>query len=317
MRSESGSVEEARDVFKHMKRLHIGCDDADMYISWASLETTEGKGKKAMEILQRAQERGARVQQAPIEAAIAKLNGGEPLPMPDSSSSYSSGGGSSSPEDGATVAFGRGSRAKVSTTDDTIVMKKPLPAAAAPVPPPAADDAAEIKPLAAAMPAALLKKLERRNNPPPAAPAPAPQPAFNALAPAPPPAPAAAAPAADAAAAADSTQTIVFTPRGENKKSVAGGKDGKAAKGKSVGFAPKPLGLGGGLKKERKPVDAEIKDARLWRSWQWVCAWKGRASPDGQVVTKADICSICTIPRRLCRRQEQHEAKAKTQLRCE
>ena len=72
MRSESGSVEEARDVFKHMKRLHIGCDDADMYISWASLETTEGKGKKAMEILQRAQERGARVQQAPIEAAIAK-----------------------------------------------------------------------------------------------------------------------------------------------------------------------------------------------------------------------------------------------------
>ena len=65
-----------------MKRLHIGCDDADMYISWASLETTEGKGKKAMEILQRAQERGARVQQAPIEAAIAKLNGGEPLPMP-------------------------------------------------------------------------------------------------------------------------------------------------------------------------------------------------------------------------------------------
>jgi serine/threonine-protein kinase TTK/MPS1 len=72
------SPEDGRDVFKHMKRMHIAVDDAALYVSWADLEAREGNEEKAMSILQRAQERSA-VDQGPIDAATAKLNGGAPV----------------------------------------------------------------------------------------------------------------------------------------------------------------------------------------------------------------------------------------------
>ena len=70
------SVDDGRDVFKHMKRHNIGIDDADFYIAWAKLEAAQGNEEKGKEILAKAQERGAEhVDQSAIRAALDELNG--------------------------------------------------------------------------------------------------------------------------------------------------------------------------------------------------------------------------------------------------
>jgi len=67
------SVEEARDAFRHMKVSGIGSDDAEFYVTWARFEVEQHETEKARSILLKARERGARLDQTKVLAALAEL----------------------------------------------------------------------------------------------------------------------------------------------------------------------------------------------------------------------------------------------------
>ena len=73
------SPEDGRDIFKLMKRNGIGMDDSAFHVAWAELEASEGNTDKALSILDKARNRGARLDQAAITSAMAKIGGKEPL----------------------------------------------------------------------------------------------------------------------------------------------------------------------------------------------------------------------------------------------
>ena len=123
------SMDDARDVFKHMKRERIGIDDATVAIAWAQLEVSHGNVDKARQILEKAsKERGARIDQSAIAAAIAELSAG--------SAGSAVGGGAANGGDGSC-----GAPASFETADTVVIeadasIRPPAaaPAQAAPAP---------------------------------------------------------------------------------------------------------------------------------------------------------------------------------------